>query len=217
VSDRPGGGPWSQGLKRVFDLVVAAAGLVLGAPLLAGIAATIALDSPGSVLFWQERVGRGGRVYRMAKFRTMRMGSPIQFDPDGSTRVTSGDARLTRVGRFLRGALDELPQLWNVLRGDMSLVGPRPELPVHAASYTDAEQRRLMVRPGITGLAAVLGRDAIPWRTRIAIDLRYLEHWSLALDLKILVQTLLLPLGARPFSFTREVGDLGTHELLRNT
>jgi lipopolysaccharide/colanic/teichoic acid biosynthesis glycosyltransferase len=197
-----------RAVKRALDLALAAAGLALGAPLLAAIAAAIALESPGGVLFWQERVGRGGRVFRMAKFRTMRAGAPVRFDPDGVTQVTADDDRVTRVGRFLRGALDELPQLWNVLRGDMSLVGPRPELPVHAATYSGGERRRLEVRPGMTSLVAVLGRDRIPWRTRIAIDLGYLDHWSLALDLKIAAQTLLLPFGARAFSFAEALDGL---------
>jgi lipopolysaccharide/colanic/teichoic acid biosynthesis glycosyltransferase len=144
----------------------------------------------------------------MVKFRTLRADAPIQFNPDGSTRIAEDDPRVTRVGRLLRGALDELPQLWNVLRGDMSLVGPRPELPVHAATYTDAERGKLRVRPGITSLPSVLGRDEIPWRTRVAIDLRYLERWSLALDLKIAIQTVLLALGARPFRFPEAVEGL---------
>ena len=190
-----------RAVKRAVDLAVAAVGLTLGAPLLAAIAAAIALDSPGGVLFWQERVGQGSRLFRVAKFRTMHAGKPVLFNPDGTTRVTAEDERVTRVGRYLRGALDELPQLWNVLRGDMSLVGPRPELPVHAAAYSDDERRRLQVRPGMTSLVAVLGRDQLAWRTRLALDLRYLDRWSLALDLKIAAQTLLLPLGARPFTF----------------
>ena len=197
-----------RAVKRAVDLALAAVGLTLGAPLLAAIAAAIALDSPGRVLFWQERVGQGSRLFRMAKFRTMRAGEPVLFNPDGTTRVTAEDERVTRVGRYLRGALDELPQLWNVLRGDMSLVGPRPELPVHAAAYSDDERRRLQVRPGMTSLVAVLGRDQLAWRTRLALDLRYLDRWSLALDLKIAAQTLLLPLGARPFTFAEALDGL---------
>jgi lipopolysaccharide/colanic/teichoic acid biosynthesis glycosyltransferase len=197
-----------RALKRALDLVMAAAGLTLGAPLLAAIAAAVAVESPGGVLFRQERVGRGGRPYRIVKFRTLRAGAPMRFEADGATQVTAGDDRVTRVGRYLRGALDELPQLWNVLRGEMSIVGPRPDLPVHAATYTDEERRKLDVRPGMTSLVAILGRDQIPWRTRIAIDLRYLERWSLALDLKIAAQTLLLPLGARPFRFAETVEGL---------
>ena len=203
----PSDRPLQRGVKRAIDFALATAGLTLGAPLLAAIAIAVALESRGGVLFWQERVGRGGRLYRMAKFRTLRAGAPMVFNPDGSTQVTADDQRVTRVGRYLRGALDELPQLWNVVRGDMSLVGPRPDLPVHAATYTDDERRKLQVRPGLTSLVAVLGRDRIPWRTRIAIDLRYLDHWSLALDFKIAAQTLLLPLGARPFTFADALGD----------
>jgi lipopolysaccharide/colanic/teichoic acid biosynthesis glycosyltransferase len=193
-------------MKRAIDLLGAIVGLTLGAPLLGVIALAIAAGSRGGVLFRQQRVGRGGRPYRLLKFRTMTTGSPIQFNPDGSTRVDRADARVTRVGRLLRGGLDELPQLLNVLRGDMSLVGPRPDLPVHAEQYTDEERRKLAVRPGMTSLAAVLGRNDVPWKQRIAIDLRYIDRWSLGLDVRILLQTLCLPLGFRPCSF-RDVLD----------
>jgi lipopolysaccharide/colanic/teichoic acid biosynthesis glycosyltransferase len=198
--------PFAAAAKRAIDLAGAAAGLTLGAPLLLGIAAAIRLDSPGGALFRQERVGRDGRVFQVVKFRTMRP-APVEFNPDGSTRVAPGDARVTRVGRLLRGGLDELPNLINVLRGDMSLVGPRPDMPVHATQYTDEERRKLAVRPGMTSLAAVLGRNEIPWKRRIAIDLRWMDRWSLGLDLKIVAQTLFLPLGVHPFDFAPIVGD----------
>ncbi len=193
--------------KRAIDIAVSSVTLAAGAPVLLAIGALIRLDSPGPALFRQARVGRGGRHFDMLKFRTM-IAAPVQFNPDGSTRVAVGDARVTRVGRRLRGALDELPQLWNVLRGDMSLVGPRPDMPVHVTQYTVEERRKLAVRPGMTSLAAVLGRNQIPWRKRIAIDLRYLDAWSLGLDLKIVAQTLCLPIGARPFSFAGLVDGL---------
>jgi len=200
--------PIQWALKRVVDVGASTFGLTVLAPALALLGVAIRLDSPGGAIFAQERVGRGGRVFRLYKLRTLRSGAPMVLNPDGSTKVGTADARLTRVGRVLRGGLDELPQLWNVLRGDMSLVGPRPEMPMHAALYTDEEERKLAIRPGITSLAAVLGRNDIYWRTRIAIDLRYLEGWSLVLDAKIALQTLLLPLGLRPFDFADELGDL---------
>ncbi len=188
-------------LKRAFDVAVAATGLVVAGPLMLAIAAAIKLDSPGGVLFLQDRVGRDGRVFQIRKFRTMHAGAPVRFNADGSTRVEAVDPRVTRVGKFLRGALDELPQLVNVLRGEMSLVGPRPDMPIHAAAYTDEERKKLAVRPGVTSLAVVLGRNEIPWKRRIAIDLRYIENWSFRLDLQILTQTALMAVGVRPFDF----------------
>jgi lipopolysaccharide/colanic/teichoic acid biosynthesis glycosyltransferase len=172
------------------------------------LAAAIRIESPGGALFRQQRVGRHGRLFEMLKFRTMQAGAPIQYNSDGSTRVSAKDPRVTRIGHFLRGGLDELPQLINVLKGDMSLVGPRPDLPVHAATYSDAERGKLVVRPGMTSLPAVLGRNEIVWRTRMAIDLRYVGKWSLTTDLEIIAQTLLLPFGWRPFRFQRLLRDL---------
>jgi len=185
--------------KRALDVALAGAGLAALAPALATIAVAIRLDSPGDALFVQERVGRHGRLFRLLKFRTMTAGAPVQFNADGSTRVAASDARVTRVGKHLRGALDELPQLVNVLLGDMSLVGPRPDLPIHAEQYTERERDKLRVRPGITSLAAVLGRNELYWKRRIAIDLAYIDRWSLALDAKVLLATFALPFGVEPF------------------
>ena len=191
----------SRAAKRALDLAVAASGLVAGAPLLALIWLAVRLDSPGPGLLRQDRIGRHGRVFRMYKFRSMYVGAPVVLNPDGSTKSGVDDRRVTRIGRHLRGGLDELPQLVNVLRGDMSMVGPRPEMSSQAHLYAPDERRKLDVRPGITSLAAVVGRNGIPWRERIAIDLRYLERWSLRLDLRIMLQTLCLPLGIRLFTF----------------
>jgi lipopolysaccharide/colanic/teichoic acid biosynthesis glycosyltransferase len=187
-------------LKRALDVALAAGGLVVLSPLMLGIAAAIRLDSPGGALFVQERLGRHGRTFKLLKFRTMRA-APIRYNPDGSTRIDAADDRITRVGRYLRGALDELPQLVNVVRGEMSLVGPRPDLPQHRALYAPGEERKLAARPGITSLPVVLGRNDVPWKERIAIDIKYIERWSLLLDLKILIQTIAMPLGKRPFDF----------------
>lgn len=194
-------------LKRALDYSLASAGLVLAGPAMLAIAAAIQLDSPGGVLFAQERLGRNGKPFKLLKFRTMHP-APIRYNPDGSTMVEPGDARVTRVGRYLRGALDELPQLLNVLRGEMSLIGPRPDLVSQRALYTVAEARKLEVLPGITGLAVVIGRTELPWKTRIAIDVWYIDHWSLGLDLKIIARTLLLPLGVRAFELDDAVHEL---------
>jgi lipopolysaccharide/colanic/teichoic acid biosynthesis glycosyltransferase len=196
-------------IKRAIDVSVAAGGLVFAAPAMFGIAVAIALDSPGGVLFAQERIGRNGRVFKLLKFRTMRH-APIRYQDDGSTRIDPDDDRVTRVGRYLRGALDELPQLFNVLRGEMSLVGPRPEMASQRHMYTPELERKLDVLPGLTSLAIVLGRGSIPWRQRVEIDLRYIDQWSLWLDARILFRTAVMPLGLRPFRFSDVVPPLDT-------
>lgn len=200
--------PVAYAIKRAIDVACASAALVAGGPLLLAIGAAIRLESKGGALFRQTRVGQRGRPFTMKKFRTMLSHAPMEFNADGSTRVTADDHRVTTVGRWLRGGLDELPQLLNVLRGEMSLVGPRPDLEMHAQLYSSEERRKLALRPGITSLAAVLGRNRVPWRVRLAIDLRYMDHWSLGLDAKILLQTLMLPLRWYPFTFDDLVGDL---------
>lgn len=186
--------------KRAIDYAVATFGLVTAGPLMLAIAAAIRIDSPGGALFVQERLGRDGKPFRLLKFRTMKP-APIRYNPDGSTKVDLEDDRVTRVGRYLRGALDELPQLVNVLRGEMSLVGPRPDMVSQRGLYSAGEERKLAVLPGITGLAVVIGRTELSWKQRIAVDVRYVERWGLLLDLKILVQTLALPLRLQPFRF----------------
>ena len=191
-------------IKRAIDYAAAAGGLVALSPLMIGIAAAIELDSPGGILFAQDRLGKDGKPFKLYKFRTMKP-APIEYNPDGSTKVSAGDARVTRVGRYLRGALDELPQLLNILKGDMSLVGPRPDLVHQRELYAPGEEKKLEALPGITGLAVVIGRTEIPWKSRIAVDVAYVERWELGLDLKILAQTLLMPLGVRPFRFEEVV------------
>jgi lipopolysaccharide/colanic/teichoic acid biosynthesis glycosyltransferase len=190
-------------LKRALDYSLAAAGLVVAGPAMLAIAAAIKLDSPGGALFVQERLGRRGKPFKLLKFRTMKP-APIRYNPDGSTHVEHDDDRVTRVGKYLRGALDELPQLVNVLRGEMSLIGPRPDMASQLALYEGDEVRKLEVLPGITGLSAVLGRNDIPWKQRIQIDIWYIDHWSIWLDLRILVRTLGMALG-RDLMELREV------------
>lgn len=175
-------------VKRALDYALAAGGLVVAGPAMLGIAAAIVLDSPGGVLFAQERLGKDGRPFRLLKFRTMRP-APLRFNDDGSTRVDADDARVTRVGRFLRGALDELPQLINVLRGEMSLVGPRPALPHEVAQFDDELLDRQRVLPGITGLWQVEGRENPAFDVYRRLDLFYVENWSVGFDLAILMAT----------------------------
>jgi lipopolysaccharide/colanic/teichoic acid biosynthesis glycosyltransferase len=171
-------------MKRVFDIVVASAAAILTAPLLVGVAVVVRAAMGSPVLFSQLRPGRHGRPFRIYKFRTMTSatGSDGRPMPDGM--------RLTPVGRFLRStSLDELPELWNVLRGDMSLVGPRPLLMEYLPLYTPEQARRHEVRPGLTGWAQVNGRNAVTWEERFALDVWYVEHRSLWLDLVILLRT----------------------------
>jgi lipopolysaccharide/colanic/teichoic acid biosynthesis glycosyltransferase len=171
-------------VKRVLDVAVAASVLAVGAPVIAAVAALVYADVGRPLLFRQDRVGLGGRVFELKKFRTMRNAI------DAAGRPLPDAARLTAVGKFLRASsLDELPQLINVLRGDMSLVGPRPLLVEYLARYSPRQARRHEVKPGITGLAQVTGRNALSWPEKLALDVFYVEHASLALDLKILART----------------------------
>ena len=184
--------PSQRTLKRILDIVLAGTALAGGWPFLAALAILIRIDSPGPVLFRQERAGRGMRPFTVYKFRTMR----ADADPYDVSPMRREDARLTRLGRWLREmTLDELPQLWNVLRGDMSLVGPRPLYMSQARQFNERERRRLEVRPGLTGLAQVLGRGEIPHEEKLEIDVQYVERWSLMLDLTIILRSvrLLLP------------------------
>lgn len=170
--------------KRAFDATVAAVALVLLSPLLLILAVTVGLALGRPVLFRQLRPGLDGRPFRLVKFRTM-------IDAADAAGRPLGDAeRLTRLGRFLRStSLDELPELWNVLRGDMSLVGPRPLLMHYLDHYTPEQARRHCVRPGLTGWAQVNGRNAIGWPEKLALDVWYVDHRSFWLDVRILLRT----------------------------
>ena len=177
----------SRALKRALDLALAGLFLALAAPFLALAAAAIKLSSRGPVIYRQRRVGKDGADFDLLKLRTMvsgaeRMGAGLAVD--------EGDPRITRVGALLRRwSLDELPNLVNVVKGDMSIVGPRPTVRAQVDQYTPRQRGRLAVDPGITGWAQVSGRAALPWHERIELDLWYIEHWSLRLDLRILART----------------------------
>lgn len=178
-------------VKRAIDIGVSLVGIILLAPVMMVFAILIKLDSPGPVFYLGQRVGRNGKLFTMYKFRSMYVNSPILRNPDGSMRVEKDDSRVTRIGRILRLGFDEFPQLFNVLKGDMSLIGPRPDPPEAFPYYRGQERRRLLVRPGITGLAQVSGRTDIPWRERLKHDLVYLDRQSLWLDFKIAFDTIL--------------------------
>jgi lipopolysaccharide/colanic/teichoic acid biosynthesis glycosyltransferase len=174
-------------MNRVADVALAGLGLVLTSPLLAGAALAIKLDDGGPVLFRQTRVGKDGKDFDLVKLRSMTVGAEHR---GAGYAVDRGDARITRVGRFLRRtSIDELPQLWNVLRGEMSVIGPRPTLRYQVDRYGERQRRRLEVRPGITGWAQVNGRATLAWADRIELDVWYVEHRSALVDLKILLRT----------------------------
>ncbi len=171
--------------------------LVAASPLLLLIPLAIRLSSPGPSLFRQRRVGQDGRLFTCYKFRTMYVDAPDMWNADGSAVTSGDDPRVTAIGRFLRkSSLDELPQLINVLKGEMSLVGPRPELPSALERYSQRQRTRLVMPPGITGWAAIHGRNDLPWNARLELDLEYVARYSLRLDLYILLCTVLIVLRA---------------------
>lgn len=204
----PTGLAWQ--VKRLLDVVIAAAGIVLLSPLLLLLALLIVLDSGWPPFFVQTRIGRGGHRFRLYKFRTMVVGAQTMGAGLGFVK---DDPRITRLGSFLRRySLDELPQLWNVLVGDGSLVGPRATVPQIDAKLDPRQQLRRCVRPGITGWAQINGRNTLTWSQRVELDLYYIENWSLLLDLRILAATIpaaLSSAGVRTDQSAADVDDLG--------
>ena len=179
-------------VKRVFDVMASFAALLILSPFLLFTAVLIRVTSPGPAIFRHERLGKDGVAFTVFKFRTMYQGSTAvtKRTADGATIVHKQDPRVTPIGSILRKwSIDELPQLWNVLRGEMSLVGPRPDETLAMALYTPRERVKLGLKPGLTGLATVNGRNSVPWRTRIEWDVRYVKEFSLKLDLLILLRT----------------------------
>ncbi len=204
----PAGLSWQ--VKRLADVAIAAVGIVLGAPILLLLGGLVVLESGWPPLFIQHRVGRGGHLFRLCKFRTMvvgaeKIGAGLYFEKD--------DPRVTGLGKIMRRySLDELPQLWNVLVGDESLVGPRAMVPEIAAKLDSHQNMRHCVRPGITGWAQINGRNNLTWSQRVALDLYYIENWSLLFDLYILARTIpsaLTSAGVRIDQGAADVDDLG--------
>jgi lipopolysaccharide/colanic/teichoic acid biosynthesis glycosyltransferase len=174
-------------LNRAVDVLVSGAGLLLTSPLLAAAAIATKLESSGPVLYRQTRVGKDGVDFEVLKLRTMVVGAEAQ---GAGYAVDQGDPRITRVGRILRRtSIDELPQLWNILRGDMSVIGPRPTLRYQVEQYDEHQRRRLEIRPGLTGWAQVQGRASLPWADRIELDVWYVENRSPKVDVEILLRT----------------------------
>jgi exopolysaccharide biosynthesis polyprenyl glycosylphosphotransferase len=188
---------WDLVLKRSLDLVVTVLALVPGSILMLAVALLVRLDSPGPVIYRQTRVGKHGRRFTIYKFRSMRVGAERELpdllslnEQDGPIFKKRDDPRMTRAGRLIRRAsIDELPQLLNVLRGEMSLVGPRPPLPSEVERYEEWQLKRLQVAPGLTGLWQVSGRSSLNFEEMVMFDLAYIQNWSLSLDLSILLRT----------------------------
>ncbi len=173
--------------KEVFDRIVSLIALVILLPIFLVVAFLIKIDSKGPVFFLQERVGKDGKIFKVFKFRTMIVEAP---EKTKGKYIEKSNPYVTRVGKFLRrSGIDELPQLINVLKGEMSLVGPRPTLPYQVAKYNDFQRKRLIMKPGITSWALIHGRNKLTWPERIKLDVWYVENWSFWLDIKILFKT----------------------------
>jgi lipopolysaccharide/colanic/teichoic acid biosynthesis glycosyltransferase len=191
-------------MHRVPEAVISALALIVLSPLLLAVAIAVRCGSRGPAIFRQRRLGRHARPFSLLKFRTMIHNAPDLRNDDGSAYTGSSDPRVTALGGLLRRtSLDELPQLWNVLRGDMSIVGPRPDQVDQLSYYTAAERRKLEVRPGLTGLAQISGRNRISWSRRKELDVEYVERRCLRLDLEIILKTI-------PYILLRKDVETGT-------
>ena len=180
-----------QGFKRLLDLMFSILVIVVTWPLFLLLYAAVRIDSPGPGIFHQDRLGKGGKPFTCYKFRTMVVNAPHLRKPDGSAYTGDDDPRFTRIGRFLRRtSLDELPQFFNILKGDMSMIGPRPEQVDQIRYYTERQKKRLLVKPGMTSWATIHGRNALPWEKRLDLDAEYVENYSLGLDARIFLLTL---------------------------
>ena len=178
-------------VKRLLDILLSLIAMPFFLLILVFVAPAIWLDDHGPVFYNAPRLGKDHRIFKMYKFRSMKVNSPDLKMPDGSTYNAADDPRVTRVGRFLRRtSLDETPQILNVLLGDMSIIGPRPDLEEEGALYEGDEGRKLEVLPGITGYAQAYGRNAIPWKERLALDVYYVDHVNFLLDLKVFFKTI---------------------------
>ena len=177
-------------VKRALDIFFSVLALPFFFLLFLVIAPAIYLSDRGSIFYNAPRLGKNGKPFKMYKFRTMRMNAPDLRNPDGSTYNAADDLRLTGIGRLIRKAsIDELPQIFNILKGDMSFIGPRPDLPEQSALYVGEEQRKLEVRPGLSGLAQAYYRNSIGWKQRISLDIYYIDHICFWLDVRICVKT----------------------------
>ena len=192
-------------LKRVCDLVLAIIALPILFILLVIISPIIYFQDKGSIFYNSPRLGKDGRLFKMYKFRSMKMNTPDLRNEDGSTFNAEDDPRLTRVGKFLRRtSIDEIPQLLNIIKGDMSIIGPRPDLPEHLNMYEGNEKRKLEVRPGVTGYNQAYFRNNIPWKERIKNDIYYIDHLSWWFDIKIFTTTVISVLRCKDIYITKK-------------
>jgi lipopolysaccharide/colanic/teichoic acid biosynthesis glycosyltransferase len=196
-------------LKRVFDITMSLIALVLLGPLLILIAILVRLDSPGAAIFRQQRTGWRGKPFVMLKFRTMR----TDVDPYGASPHSGKDPRLTKLGKFLReSSLDELPQLWNVLTGSMSIVGPRPLYERQAELWNEHQRRRLDVKPGLTGYAQIYGRGALTHEEKIELDIYYVDNYSMKMDLQLIFQTFFAIFGKKIDIYEQQYSKVNRYE-----
>ena len=195
-------------LKRIIDVIISGTGLIILLPIFAVIGLFIKMDSKGPVFFVQERAGKDGKVFRAYKLRTM-LDNAVAI---GGKKISQDDLRITRLGKHLRWGIDELPQLINVFKGDMSLVGPRPTLIEQVKRYSKEHRRRLEMKPGITGWALINGRNILSWPKKIELDIWYIDHWSLWLDIKILFKTVWVVIFTREGVYGKDVVNTGYPE-----
>lgn len=196
---------WGKILKRIYDFLMAAFALLIFLPLFVLIGLTIKIDSPGPIFYKSKRVGKKGKIFQMLKFRSMRKDAEKQKEKllnlshrNGPLFKIKNDPRTTRIGKFLRKtSLDEVPQLWNVVKGEMSLVGPRPHLPEEVKKYQEHQKRTLTIKPGLTGLAQISGRSDLDFEKEVTLDIAYIENWSVFLDAKIILKTILVILKGK--------------------
>ncbi|CAH0346459.1 sugar transferase [Bacillus sp. CECT 9360] len=181
---------YKNSFKRVFDFILAIIALPFWFIILAIIGPIIYFQDKGSIFYNAPRLGKDGEIYKMYKFRSMKLNAPDIRNEDGSTFNSEDDPRLTKIGKFIRKtSLDETPQLLNIIKGDMSIIGPRPDLPEHSELYEGNEERKLEIRPGVTGYNQAYFRNTVPWKERIQNDIYYIDHVSLWLDIKIFFKT----------------------------
>jgi len=196
--------------KEIFDKIVSFVALIVLLPIFLVVALLIKLDSKGPVFFLQERVGKDEKIFRAIKFRTMFVEAP---EKTKGVYINKDNPYVTRFGKLLRrSGIDELPQLINVLKGEMSFVGPRPTLPYQVAKYDDFQKKRLLMKPGITGWALVNGRNKLTWSERIKFDVWYVEHWSFWLDIKILFKTVWVVAKGEGLYADRETDEIARNE-----
>lgn len=181
--------------KRIFDLVLAIIALPFWLILLAVIGPIIYFQDKGSIFYNAPRLGKDGKIFKMYKFRSMKMNAPDIRNEDGSTFNAEDDPRLTKIGKFIRKtSIDETPQLLNIIKGDMSIIGPRPDLPEHMELYEGNEARKLEIRPGVTGFNQAYFRNTVPWKERIKNDIYYIDHLTMLMDIKVFFKTVILVL-----------------------